>query len=206
MPEITRFGPGNAADNTGAGGVTWFDIDIADDADREWLMAWQEINEQTRQALLEPVRFNHYEQVPDGTLLSIRTLRPGPTEDLADLADLKLLIGPTRAITVRSGTVAAVHELRRNLSSDRSLVTAVDLLGFMVSGIIKRMEADHLRADPRHRCRRGCTARRRFSTAPADADRASAPNLSHQTASEFQPAGACFDDDRSRPGAGCRRS
>jgi len=73
-------------------------------------------------------------------LLSIRTLRPGPTEDLTDLADLKLLIGPTRAITVRSGTVAAVDELRQNLSSDRSLVTAVDLLGFMVSGMTNRME------------------------------------------------------------------
>jgi zinc transporter len=140
MPEITRFGPGKGSNNTGGDGVTWFDIDIADDADRQWLMAWQEISEQTRTALLEPVRFSHYKQVPDGTLLSIRTLRPGPTEDLTDLADLKLLIGPIRAITVRSGTVAVVDELRQNLSSDRSLVTAMDLLGFMVSGMTNRME------------------------------------------------------------------
>ena len=140
MPEITRFGPGKAADNTGPDGVTWFDIDIADAAEREWLTAWQEISDQTRTALLEPVRFSHYEQVPDGTLLSIRTLRPGPTEDLADLGDLKLLIGPTRAITLRSGTLAAVDELRQNLSSDKSLVTAVDLLGFMVTGMTNRME------------------------------------------------------------------
>jgi Mg2+ and Co2+ transporter CorA len=140
MPEITRFGPGKVSNNTGGDGVTWFDIDIADDADRQWLMAWQEISEQTRTALLEPVRFSHYKQVPDGTLLSIRTLRPGPTEDLTDLADLKLLIGPIRAITVRSGTVAVVDELRQNLSSDRSLVTAMDLLGFMVSGMTNRME------------------------------------------------------------------
>ena len=140
MPEITRFGPGKASNNTGGDGVTWFDIDIADEADRQWLMAWQEISEQTRTALLAPVRFSHYKQVPDGTLLSIRTLRPGPTEDLTDLADLKLLIGPTRAITVRSGTVAVVDELRQNLSSDRSLVTAMDLLGFMVSGMTNRME------------------------------------------------------------------
>ena len=140
MPEITRLGPGKASNNTGGDGVTWFDIDIADDADRQWLMAWQEISEQTRTALLEPVRFSHYKQVPDGTLLSIRTLRPGPTEDLTDLADLKLLIGPIRAITVRSGTVAVVDELRQNLSSDRSLVTAMDLLGFMVSGMTNRME------------------------------------------------------------------
>ena len=47
MPEITRFGADKALDNSGAGGVTWLDIDIADDADREWLMAWPEINEQT---------------------------------------------------------------------------------------------------------------------------------------------------------------
>jgi CorA-like Mg2+ transporter protein/Ion channel len=140
MPEITRFGPGKTSNNTGGDGVTWFDIDIADDTDRQWLMAWQEISEQTRTALLEPVRFSHYKQVPDGTLLSIRTLRPGPTEDLTDLADLKLLIGPIRAITVRSGTVAVVDELRQNLSSDRSLVTAMDLLGFMVSGMTNRME------------------------------------------------------------------
>jgi hypothetical protein len=89
MPEMRRFGPGKALDNTGSSGVTWFDIDIAVDADREWLTAWQAINEQTRQALLEPVRLNHYEQLPDGTLPSVRTLRPGQTEDVADLADLK---------------------------------------------------------------------------------------------------------------------
>jgi hypothetical protein len=66
MPEITRFGPEKALDNSGTDGVNWFDIDWTVDADRAWLMAWQEINEQTRKALLEPVRFNHYEQVPDG--------------------------------------------------------------------------------------------------------------------------------------------
>jgi zinc transporter len=141
MPQITRFGPGKASDNTGAGGVTWFDIDMAVDADREWLMAWQEINEQTRQALLEPVRFNHYEQVPDGTLLSIKMLRPGQTDDVTDLADLKLLIGSTRAVTVRSGALVAVDQLRQHLLSDKTLVTAVDLLGFLVSAMTNRMEA-----------------------------------------------------------------
>ena len=55
MPQITSFGPGKASDNTGADGVTWFDIDMSVDADHDWLMAWQEINEQTRTALLEPV-------------------------------------------------------------------------------------------------------------------------------------------------------
>jgi len=141
MPEIIRFGPGKASDNTGAGGVTWFDIDITVDADREWLMAWQEINEQTRQALLELVRFNHYEQVPDGTLLSIKVLLPGQTDDVIDLADLKLLIGSTRAVTVRSGTIVAVDQLRQHLLSDKTLVTAVDLLGFLVSAMTNRMEA-----------------------------------------------------------------
>jgi Mg2+ and Co2+ transporter CorA len=140
MPEITRFGTGKAGDNTCPDGVTWFDINIADNADREWLMAWQEISEQTRTALLEPVRFSHYEQVPDGTLLSLRMLRPGAKDDLTDLGDLKLLVGPTTAITLRSGTVAAVDQLRQNLSSNKSLVTAVDLLGFMVTGMTNRME------------------------------------------------------------------
>ena len=140
MPEITRFGSGKAGDNTCPDGVTWFDINIADNADHEWLMAWQEISEQTRTALLEPVRFSHYEQVPDGTLLSMRTLRPGAEDDLTDLGDLKLLIGPTTAITLRSGKVAAVDQLRQNLSSNKSLVTAVDLLGFMVTGMTNRME------------------------------------------------------------------
>jgi len=142
MPKMIRFGPGKVSDNSGAaGGVTWFDVDISDDADREWLMAWGEIKEQTRTALLEPVRFNHYEQLPDGTLLSIRTPRPGQAEDVTDLTDLKLLIGPTRAMTVRSGSVTAVEELRQHLSSDRTLVTAVDLLGFMVSAMTNRMES-----------------------------------------------------------------
>jgi zinc transporter len=140
MPKTTRFGPGKASNNTGADGVTWYDIDIADETDRDWLMAWQEIDDRTRTALLKPVRFNQYEQVPDGTLLSIKTLRGSQTEDLSDLVDLKLLIGPNRAITVHSGTVAVVEELRQSLSSDRTLITAVDLLGFMVSRMTYRIE------------------------------------------------------------------
>ena len=49
MPEITRLGSGKAGDNTCPDGVTWFDINIADNTDREWLSAWpwQEISEQT---------------------------------------------------------------------------------------------------------------------------------------------------------------
>ncbi len=141
MPQITRFGPGNASATNAPGRVTWFDVDLAVDADREWLMAWPEINEQTRQALLAPVRFNHYEQVPDGTLLSIKMLRPGQTEDVLDLADLKLLIGSARAVTVRSATIVAVDQLRAHLMSDKTLVTAVDLLGYLVSAITNRMEA-----------------------------------------------------------------
>ena len=141
MPEMTRFGPGSSVDHTGAGAITWFDIDIADDADRAWLMAWQEIKEQTRQALLAPVRFSHYEQVPDGTLLSVKAPRSEQTEDVIDLADLKLLIGSTRAVTVRSGALAAVDELRQHLGADRTLVTAVDLLGFLVAAMTNRMEA-----------------------------------------------------------------
>jgi Mg2+ and Co2+ transporter CorA len=140
MPEITRFGSAIAGDDTCTEGVTWFDINIDDCDDHEWLMAWQDISEQTRAALLEPVRFSHYEQLPEGTLLSMRTLRPGATNNLTDLADLKLLIGPSRVITLRSGKVAAVEQLRQNLPSNRSLVTAVDLLGFMVTGMTNRME------------------------------------------------------------------
>jgi zinc transporter len=140
MPEITRLGSGKAGDNTCPDGVTWFDINIADNTDRERLRAWQEISEQTRTALLEPMSFSHYEQVPDGILLGMRTLRPGDKDDLTDPGDIKLLIGPTTAITLRSGKVAAVDQLRQNLPSNKSLVTAVDLLGFMVTGMTNRME------------------------------------------------------------------
>lgn len=140
MPEITRFGSGKAGDDTCPDGVTWFDINVADNADHEWRMAWQEISEQTRTALLEPMHFSHYEQVPDGTLRSMRMLRPGAKADLTDLGDLKLLIGPTTAVTLRSGKVAAVEQLRQNLTSNKPLVTAVDLLGFLVTGMTNRME------------------------------------------------------------------
>ena len=49
MPEITRFGPGKAASNhSGGEGVTWCDIAIGNDADRQWLMAWQEMHPSAR--------------------------------------------------------------------------------------------------------------------------------------------------------------
>jgi len=140
MPEITRFGSAKSAASNGSDGVTWFDINLADSADHEWLMAWREISEHTRTALLEPVRFSHYEQVPDGTLLSMKTLRAIAQDDLTDVGDFKLLIGPAMAITLRSGEVAVVDQLRQNLPSNKSLVTAVDLLGFMATAMTNRME------------------------------------------------------------------
>lgn len=141
MPAITHFGNGNEAAGQGPRGVTWIDVDIDDELEREWLSAWQEISEQTRTLLLEPVRFSRREQVAEGMFLGLRTMRGGNRDDIGDLTDLKLLIGGNRAVTARFGTVAPVDELRGYLQSGRTLVTAVDLLAFMVSGMTKRLEA-----------------------------------------------------------------
>jgi zinc transporter len=141
VPTISRFGREDSKDDLVAHRVTWIDVDIADAQDLAWLTAWKEISDQTRTSLLEPVRFSHREHLADGMLLSLRTMRAGETDDLDRLTDLKLLIAKSRVITVRTGEVAAVDELREFLRSGRSLVTAVDLLGFMISGMTKRMEA-----------------------------------------------------------------
>jgi Mg2+ and Co2+ transporter CorA len=141
VPVITRFGSEEGKDNLEPSEVTWIDVDIADAQERAWLAAWEEIGDQTRTLLLEPVRLSHREHLVDGMFLSLRTMQAGETDDLDNLTDLKLLIGKSRAITVRDGEIAAVDELRQFLRSGRSLVTPVDLLGFMVSGMTKRMEA-----------------------------------------------------------------
>lgn len=121
--------------------MTWIDIDIADAQERAWLVAWKEISDQAKSLLLEPVRLSHREHLVDGMFLSVRTMRAGETDDVDHLTDLKLLLGRSRAITVRTGDVEAVDELRRFLQLGRSLMTAMDLLGFMVSRMTKRMEA-----------------------------------------------------------------
>ena len=105
MPEITRFGPGKAPNNTGGDGVTWFDIDIADDADRQWLMAWQEISEQTRTALLEPVPLR---QTPRPRLVPDRvdTRKKDAVVHLTDVyagGGLAGLSGRTTIFTASSG-------------------------------------------------------------------------------------------------------
>jgi len=141
VPTITRFGSEGGKDAQGPRGVTWIDIDIADTQEHAWLAAWKEIGDQARTLLLEPVRFSHREHLAEGMFLSLRTMMAGETDDVDHLGDLKLLIGKSRAITVRDGELAAIDELRQFLRSGRSLVTPVDLLGFMISGMTQRLEA-----------------------------------------------------------------
>jgi Mg2+ and Co2+ transporter CorA len=112
MPTMTRFGTENSQGEQGSDGVTWVDIDISDTRERDWLEAWKEIGDQARSLLLEPVRFAHRENLIDGMFLSLRTMMAGETDDFDHLADLKLLIGKSRAITVRDGELAAVDALR----------------------------------------------------------------------------------------------
>lgn len=140
MPIFTRYGNDEGRNGQDARGVTWIDIDIADEEERAWLVAWNEISDQAKALLLEPVRLSHREHLVDGMILSLRTMQAGETDYIDHLTDLKLLIGRSQAITVRTGEVAAVDELRQFLRSGRILVTPVDLLGFMVSGMTKRME------------------------------------------------------------------
>ena len=140
MPITTRFGSEVGKGGPESLGVTWVDIDVADPKERAWLSAWQEIGDQTRSLLSEPVRLSHRELLVDGLFLSIRTIGSGTLDDIDRLTDLKLLIGKSLVVTARSGGVAAVDELRQYLQSGRTLVTPVDLLAFMVAGMTRRME------------------------------------------------------------------
>ncbi len=140
MPVVTRFGSQNTQDGQKARHVNWIDIDIAEASERAWLADFQEIGDQTRALLLEPVQLSHRENLIDGLFLSLRAMRSADADDVDPLTDLKLLIGKSQAITVRLGGVAAIDELRRYLQSGRDLATPMDLLAFMVSGMTKRME------------------------------------------------------------------
>jgi len=141
VPEITRFGDQNARDEQEAHGVTWIDIDISDAKERDWLAAWEEIGDRARSLLLEPVRLTHREHLTDGMFLGLRTMMAGETDDVDRLSDLKLLIGKSRILTARDGELAAVDELRQFLRTGKGLITTWDLVGFMISGMTKRLES-----------------------------------------------------------------
>jgi zinc transporter len=138
---ITRFGNQSGKDEQEPPGITWIDIDISDAQERDWLAAWDEIGDQAGSLLLEPVRFTHREHLADGMFLSLRTMMTGETDDVDHLADLKLLIGKFRVLTVRDSELAAVDELRQFLRTGKGLITTWDLVGFMVSGMTKRLES-----------------------------------------------------------------
>jgi zinc transporter len=104
------------------------------------LSSWDEIDEQTRTYLLEPVQFSRREHLADGMFLGVQALRADERDDTDHLVDLKLLLGKSRVVTVRSGEVAAVEKFRQNILSGRNLQTPVDLLVFMVAGLTRRME------------------------------------------------------------------
>lgn len=124
MPIVIPVGPDPEMVDPAGGGVTWIGVDSEEAEDRAWLTAWLEIGDQTRALLLEPMRFSHRADLSEGVFLSLRTMRTGATDDIDHLADLKLLIGRSRMITVRSGEVAAVDE-RRQLNSVHQLLSPI---------------------------------------------------------------------------------
>lgn len=140
MPEITRFATETRGNGRDAPGMTWTDIDISDERERDWLRSWAQLGEDTKSLLLGPVRFSHSEPVHEGVLLSLKAVRGDKADGFDQPTDFRLLIGKTDAVTVRSGSAAPVDELRRYLRSNSSLKTPVDLLAFMISGMTKRLE------------------------------------------------------------------
>ena len=140
MPTVTPFGSQETQGRPNARAIDWIDIDIAEESQRAWLESFREIGEETRALLLAPVQLSHRENLVDGLFVSLRALQSADGEEVDRLTDLKLLIGKSRAITVRLGQVEAIDELRRYRESGRDLTTPMDLLAFMVSGMTKRME------------------------------------------------------------------
>ena len=140
MPVITRFGVEEGKDDQDPRAVTWIDIDISDTEDRGWLSSWDEIDEQTRTYLLEPVQFSRREHLADGMFLGVQAMRADEADNTDHLVDLKLLFGKSRVVTVRSGEVATVEKFRQNLLSGGNMRTSADLLVFMVAGLTRRME------------------------------------------------------------------
>ena len=140
MPVVIQFGQQAGPDRRAAHPLDWIDIDLAEAGERDWLMGYPALDEQTRTLMLEPVRLSHREQLADGLFISLRAMRGGGADEEEQLTDLKLLVGRSQLITARLGAVGVVDALRRYLRSGRDLATPVDLLAFMVSGMTKRME------------------------------------------------------------------
>lgn len=140
MPEFTRFGMEEGGDLPDARHLTWTDINLSNAEDRVWLESCDDIDDITRERLLEDVRFSHREHLEEGMLLAVQALSARDSADEEHFVDLKLLLGKSRVISVHSGEVAAVEELRQYLQSGRDLKTPVDLLSFMVAGMTRRME------------------------------------------------------------------
>lgn len=135
MPTFTRIGDGDAG-----APLTWIDLDLASPDDAAWLAGWDGLGDEARERLLAPVPSPHREHLPDGLLVSLRALRTDGPNALEDVADFKILVRTGLVVTAHDGDVLAVDELNRQLKGSHALVTAVDLLAFMVAGMTRRLE------------------------------------------------------------------
>ena len=84
MPVFTRFGVADGRDDQQSRAVTWIDIDISETEDREWLAAWDEVDEQLILGALPLKRFHpQLRQLGVTAMLNMCAEWEDPLEELA---------------------------------------------------------------------------------------------------------------------------
>jgi zinc transporter len=121
-------------------GVAWIDVDVADPESRIWLSSQANLSEECVSLLLQTPKLSRRDETEEGLLITLSGLDPGPSTGLEGTGSLRLLIQQSRLVTVRSGQVMAIEEIRDQLRAGAGPTTPVHFLASLVVCGRKRLE------------------------------------------------------------------
>lgn len=138
MYELLKLSAGQSADS--AGDVTWVDIETSDKEATTWLATQSGLSEAIKSQLLRPAKFTRRENLEEGLVVNLCTIKPTSEAEGDDSVTLALFLEENRVISVRSRKIMAIEELRNRVKAGTGPRTPLEFLAFGIVSIKKRLE------------------------------------------------------------------
>ena len=138
MYELLKLSAGENPDRVDD--VTWVDIDVSDESGTHWLSTQSGLGEEVKSQLLHPGKFSRRDNLEQGLLVNIYAINPANEAEGDDGITLGLFLEQNRVISVRSGKLMSVEEVRSQVKAGTGPRTPLSFLAFVIVAIKKRLE------------------------------------------------------------------
>lgn len=129
MPHICQFGERRQHDADSSGQSTWVDIHTTDPESRDWLLNQSDLDQQTKDLLLEDVKVTRREKLASGLFVALCGIKYRERDD--EVVSVCMLIQEKRCITVHAGPLPIMQDLRNQIESGHGPCTPIELFARM---------------------------------------------------------------------------